>query len=448
MRASTRRTFLKRAAAGAAGLTLLPRHVRGANDRLDIAIIGTGNISRSHLNTLPTCGGNIVALCDVDARQIAAVRREFAWLSRAKTYADYRRLLERERSIDAVVIATPDHWHAALCTAVMQAGKHVYCEKPLTRCVGEARDLRVLARASSVVTQLGNQGSASPSMRRGVEVVQAGILGQVSEVHVCIADGQNLRRATVRPTGEDPVPTGFNWDFWIGPSPFRPFKEHAYHPLTWRGWYDFGTGHLGDFGCHALNLPVRALKLNYPDTINISGNYLGKESYISEGTIELLFPARQNLAPLKIIWYDGGVQPPPEVFREMADRRPHEQPRGVVLVGEKGKLFTNAWNMEAILKMHDAPNLKDVLRHEAVQDVPTSLPRVESHQAEWVAACKGGPATYSSFEVGGHLTEIVAAGVLALRLGRSIEWNGETMEAAGMADAAQFVRPAYRPAWL
>jgi hypothetical protein len=228
----------------------------------------------------------------------------------------------------------------------------------------------------------------------------------------------------------------------------RPFKENSYHPLLWRGWYDFGTGHLGDFGCHALNLPVRALKLGYPEKITVSGKYLGRESYISEGKIELLFPARQNLVPLKVIWYDGGVQPPAEVFREMAERRPNQKLNGVVLAGEKGKLFTNPWNANAILKIDDAPTLKDVLRHEAVQNLPASLPRVASHQEEWVEACKGGPPTYSNFEVGGHLTEIVTAGVLALRLGRSIDWNGEKMEAAGVADAAHYIRPPYRPKWI
>ncbi len=447
----TRRSFLRTSAAAAAAPLILRAPLCGQHapsNRLNIAVIGLGNQSRIHLKNLQGPGENIIALCDVDERQIATAKKENKALAGAKTYRDYRQMLDREKTLDAVVVATPDHWHTPLCKALMRAGKHVYCEKPLTHSVGEARELRQLLKTCKVVTQMGNQGSASASLRRSLELIQAGVLGQIREVHASVRDGRNLRRGTVRPAGADPVPAGFNWDFWCGPAPLRPYKEETYHPKIWRGWYDFGCGHLGDFGCHAFNLPVRALKLGYPEKITVSAQGLGTESYITSGTIELHFAARPNLAPVKLVWYDGEVPVAPALFQEVIALRQGNFPGGVVLIGEKGKLFTNSWNGEAMLMLNGEVRPKDVLFHEPTKGIAASVPRTPSHHEEWIAACKGGPATYSDFEVGGQLTEIVLAGLVALRVGHSIDWDGEKMEVRGEPDAKKFIHPAPRPTWL
>ena len=452
----SRRDFVKNAAllsGSAITSPLLPQLVaEGAEpasakpqplDKLNIAIIGAGNQGRGNFRVLHGLDENIFALCDVDENQIATTLKQQPALAGAKVYSDYRKLLEQEKSLDAVVIATPDHWHAPIARAAMQAGKHVYCEKPLTHSIGEARELRELAKTSKVVTQMGNQGSASASLRRSIELIKAGVLGQIHEVHTYMPGGR-FRRGITRPLGADPVPAGLNWDVWVGPAPFTPFKQGVYHPRVWRGWYDFGSGQLGDFGCHAFNLPMRALDLDYPAKVEIVCTGLGQDSYFVNGIIKLHFAARKDLAPVTLSWYDGGAQPPDGLFQDVIAVFKKLQ-NGVLLVGDKGIIFTNPWNMAALIKLKGEDRLQDVLHHEATKDIPVTLPRTRSHQYEWVQACKGGPATYSNFEVGGHLTEIVLSGVLAARLGRSIEWNGAQMEVQDApASATKIIHPQYR----
>ena len=216
-----------------------------------------------------------------------------------------------QTSFDAVVIATPDHWHAPICTAAMKAGKHVFCEKPLTHTVAESRDLRNLSRTAKVVTQTGNQGSASPNLRRSIELIQAGLLGQVSNVHVW-HPAHGWPNGGARPAGEDTVPKGMNWDFWCGPSPLRPYKAGVYHPGKWRGWYDFGNGSVGDFCCHSFNMPVRALNLKYPSEVRISKvEKAGFETYAKAVTHTFHFPAEGKRAAVNLIYYTGGVDMPP-----------------------------------------------------------------------------------------------------------------------------------------
>ncbi len=286
-----------------------------ANNRLNLAVVGCGSQGTGDMHGLIGCGVNVVALCDPDEAQIANARRsdrnQKATRS-AESYQDYRKLLDDSASFDAVLIATPDHWHAPLCKAFMKAGKHVYCEKPLTHSVSEARELRELARASKVVTQMGNQGSASASMRRCTELVRAGALGQVREIyHWGIGVAANEGSAP----GEDPVPAGFNWDLWVGPSTMRPFKKD-YHPRTWRHWFDFGNGGLADFWCHAINLPLRALDLGYPERLvtNVSDGKLAQ----GKAAVEYHFPARGSLAPLTIYWQGDG-RPAAAILQPLAD---------------------------------------------------------------------------------------------------------------------------------
>jgi predicted dehydrogenase len=444
----TRRDLVKGAAWAAASAPLIvPSTVfgRGApSNRLNVAMIGLGSQGRRMLTALQRLHVNVVALCDVDLMQMWRAKHA-AGIPHAKPYSDYRRMLHLEKSIQAVVIATPDHWHMHLCRAAIAAGKHVYCEKPLAHTVGEARMLRDLVRGSSVVTQMGNQGSASDAFRRSVEVIEAGALGQIREVHAYIPGGR-FPRGIDRPAGVAGVPRGFNWDFWIGPSPAQPYLAHLYHPFDWRGWYEFGGGQLGDFGCHSFNLPMRALKLTYPDRIEVSGKGFGKDSYIVSGEVRIHFPQRDSLAPVTLNWYDD-MNPPTDVFKEVIACY-GELPSGVLLVGESGSLFTSPHNTDGILKLAGDKQFVPVIRHEGVRGLPMGLPRVGSHQEEWVSACKGQGETYSHFESGGHLTEIIQAGVLALRLGRSIDWDGPRMRVAGMPEAEALIRPSYRTRYM
>jgi predicted dehydrogenase len=421
-----------------------------ANSRLNVALVGCGGQGRGDMSgLLSTNGANLVALCDPDAEMIARARNDLVKSGgdAVKEYEDYRRLLDDAARIDAVLIATPDHWHAPLCKAFIKAGKHVYCEKPLTRTIGEARELRDLARASKVVTQMGNQGSSSEALRRCAELIRAGVLGKVRAVyqwgiHGFARDGNA--------DGEDPIPTGLNWDLWVGPSAVRPYKKGVYHPASWRGWYDFGNGSLADFCCHDINLPMRALDLGYPERIVLNVNPRNPwEQTPGKAAVEFHFPARGDLPPVTLYWQGGG-KPPAEVLAPLespkADTK--EEPSGVMIVGEKGCIHTDHWGFSGQVRLEGEGRMSDVLHHEATKDLPAVLPRTRGHGHEWLDACRGDGKTFSDFETGGKLTEIGLAGVLALRVGKDLEWDGEKMEATNAPEAARFVHAEYRKKWL
>jgi predicted dehydrogenase len=383
----------------------------------------------------------------VDSSQILKTRQRFGdALARAREYEDYRVLLDTEKSLDALVIATADHWHARICKAAMLAGKHVFCEKPLTRTIGEAREMRELSRKCKVVTQTGNQGSASDAMRRCVELIEAGVLGHVREVYAW--QGRRGGSAgVVRPQDADPVPAGLNWEFWLGPSPARPYKASIYHPGAWRHWYDFGSGSLGDFCCHMFNLPVRALKLDYPDRIEVSSEWLGRESFPGTCSARFHFSRRSGAPPVTFFYYYGEDAPPAEITSGVVNDDGKPRDHGCVLVGDKGRLSVGLWNVEGQMMMKGERAYQGVAEHPAAQDAPRTLPRVAGHMREWIDACKGGPKVYSDFDCGGHLTEVGLAGVLALRLGCDIDWDGEAMVVRGHPEAARLVTPEYREEW-
>jgi predicted dehydrogenase len=421
-----------------------------ANSKINLAAIGLGGQGTGDMGGMLSTGRvNVVALCDPDARQIdkaAKMVREHGE-AEAKRYEDYRRLLEEGSSFDAVLIATPDHWHAPLCKAFMKAGKHVYCEKPLTHSLGEARELRELARTCKVVTQMGNQGSAEPSLRRCIELIKAGALGQVREVYQY---GIHSFAREGNAKGEDPIPAGFNWDLWVGPSALRPFKDKVYHPKQWRGWYDFGNGSLMDFFCHDANLPFRALELGYPERIVVNVNPKNPwEQTPGKAAWEYHFAARGALPPVTLYWQGGG-KPPAEILQQMTGLDPQSQIRtgGVCIAGDKGCIFTDHWGYGGHIRLKGEASLEDVRTHEATQGIPKSLPRVRGHAQEWFDAIQGKGRTFSDFETGGMLTEIGLAGVLALRVGKNLEWDGEKMEARNAPEAARFVHPELRTKWL
>jgi len=476
----TRRQFIfTTAAAGAAafaGCATRRSRKLSAGDKLNIAVVGTTGKGSS--DTQHCSGENIVALCDVDEEAAAGQRKKYP---DAKFYQDWRVMLEKEKNIDAVIVATPDHMHALVAARAMKMGKHVYCQKPLVQTVYEARLLRKLAKENGVVTQMGNQGSAEDGLRRAVEVVQAGLIGSVREVHVW-SNRPIWPQGMERPAGEDKPPAGFNWDLWLGPAKFRPFKSewpeemkgrarrggHVYHPFAWRGWQDFGTGALGDMACHTANMPFRALKLGYPSEIEAESSGINLETYPLKSKIRFQFPAREGLAPVTFWWYDGGNptpdnpyahdgnnKPPKEVVADVEEMTGQVPGSGCILIGDKGKIFSkDDYGATFHLRLKDEKGLSDGKNHDAVKAIPQIIPRNahqgeadKRHHLEWIAACKGGPTPYSNFDIAAYLTEIILLGCVALRTGKKLEWDGPNMRATNAPEAAQFVKRQNRAGW-
>jgi len=447
----SRRSFIGGTAALAVTPLILPRSVFGANEKLNIGFIGMGGVMGGAVNRTLQQKHNIVTFCDVDPNQISRTKKKHKEpVANVKEYGDYRKMLEKEKSLDAVVIGTPDHWHAPISTAAIHAGLHVFCQKPLTHTVAEARELGELARNANVVTQMGNQGSASPNLRRSIELIQAGFFDQISNVHVWHRGARSWPNGVSRPEGSDPVPNGMNWDFWCGPSPLRPYKNEIYHPSKWRGWNDFGNGTIGDFCCHAFNMPVRALKLDYPTRVEISGvKNGGLETYASAVTHTFRFPAKGGRSAVNLIYYVGGQDMPPKALTNQLIGTFGKVPRtGVLLEGEKGLLFTGLWNQQCYLKMDGDKKFVGHSNHSEARKIAQSLPRVNSHFGEWTDAILNGGKTFSPFEVGGPLTEIGLVGNVALRLQKNIDWDGEAMKAKGMPEADALVRKQNRTKWL
>ncbi len=418
-----------------------------ANSKLNLAVVGCGGQGRGVMRGLLSRGANLTALCDPDPGQIDSARADALKsggeaTKGAKAYEDYRKLMDDASRFDAVLIGTPDHWHAPLCKAFMKIGKHVYCEKPLTHSVAEARELRELSRTSKVVTQLGNQGSASASLRRCTEVIQAGALGQIREIYEW---GIGVNASEGSAEGEDPLPPGFNWDLWVGPSALRPFKKDVYHPFRWRNWFDFGNGGLADICCHTINLPMRALDLDYPEKIVV--NIQDGKQLDGKAAVEFHFAARGNFVPVRLHWQGNGT-PPAEILQPLVDVYKDKTPGGLMIVGEQGCIYTSHWNTNALIRLQGEPRLTDVLHHAATKHIPETLPRTPDHGQEWLDACRGEGKVFSDFDIGGKLTEIGLAGVLGVRMGRTLEWDGAKMQAKNAPEASKFIHSEYRTKWL
>ncbi len=455
----TRRSLLK--TLGAAGACALPHLVssralagEGANAKLNLALIGCGGRMGQILKSAVQQGDNILAICDVDARQIAALKSKFsAPLERANVYEDYRKVLDVEKSLDAVIVAPGQRWHVPMCKAAMLADKHVFCEKPLAHSCAEAREIRELARRSKVATQLGTQGGASATFRRSMELIQAGLLGQIKEVHCWI--NRSFPPSAPVDTNADPIPEGLNWDFWCGPSPLLPFKNYyiaapgAVGCLHWGRWLAFGDGHLGDMGAHGLNLPWRALKLGAPRRASVEIAEPLKDSYPSACSFRWDFAAREGFGPVSVWWHDGPQAGPPEELGQQLLSSYNTVPtNGVLFGGEKGILFSNAWGVGGVVRLQGEERVRGVLDHEAGKSIAETLPRTRDHMLEWLDACKGEGQTFQPFDCSADVAEVAMVGMVAMQLGKPIEWDTEGLKVKGVPEAEPLVHLEHRQKWL
>jgi predicted dehydrogenase len=431
----SRRRFVQTTLATAGALSfpfLARRNVLGANERLNIAGIGVGGKGASDVSNVDS--ENIVALCDVDEANAAGTFKKYP---NAKRYKDFRVMLEKEgKGIDAVTVSTPDHMHAPAAILAMKMGKHVYCQKPLTHTIYEARQLTELARKHKVATQMGNQGHSHPDTRRLVELIQGGALGTVREVH-CWTDRPIWPQGIDRPKDTPPVPTTLDWDLWLGVAPERPYNP-AYVPFKWRGFWDFGTGALGDMGCHNMDLPFFALNLRDPIGAEAQSSPVNNESAPSWSIINYYFPARDKRPAVKLVWYDGGKKPAPELVK--AKELPGN---GVIMIGDKDTLFVPSY--------WGAGSFVSGAKVEDFKSIPETLPKPKdfekNHHQEWIQACKGGPAALSNFDYAGPMTEAVLLGNVAMRAGQKILWDSKKLKVTNVPEANRFIRTQYRKGW-
>jgi predicted dehydrogenase len=441
----SRRRFLA-ATAAATAFSVVPRHVLGGpgqvspNEKLNIAGIGVGGQGGHDISEMRS--ENIVALCDVDWSYAA---HTFKAYPKAKQYRDFRIMLETEKSIDAVVVGTPDHIHAVASMAAIRHGKHIYCEKPLTRTVREARELAKAAREAKIATQMGNQGMAFEGNRLINEWIADGAIGPVREVHVW-SDRPTHRgklplwwpQGVERPRDTPAVPDTLDWDLWLGPAPFRSYHP-AYVPFKWRGWWDFGSGGLGDMGIHNIAPVFSALDLHAPTTVHASSTAVYPDSLPVASVVHYQFPARGALPAVKLHWYDGGILPPrPD---ELDDSTLLDPEDGIIFVGDKGKMLVKGWGGESPRLMPESRN------REYKRPAPT-LPRSIGHHKEFIAACKTGSPTRSNFDFAGPLTEAVLLGTVSVRLGgEKLEWDAEKCRVKDNEEANALLHYNYRSGW-
>ena len=487
--ALNRRNFIKTTSLATGAVVFgVPTLLRAANLNSKLNIASIGAMGQGQSDTDYCSGENIVALCDVDYARCAGQRAKYAG---AKFYQDFRKMFdEMGKGIDAVTVTTPDHFHAIAASHAMRLGKHVYCQKPLVQTIYEARYLRKLAHETGVVTQMGNQGSAADGLRRAVECIQAGIIGQVREVHVW-TNRPIWPQGIERPAGADPVPATLDWETWIGPARMRPYKKGVYNPFNWRGWLDFGTGALGDMACHTVNMPFRALCLGYPTEIEATVlGVMNQETYPLGTKIRFEFPARHvskpaanktffhrhdtlAFSPATFTWYDGGRpdasapnghdfsnKPPKDLLVDIEALRGEVPNSACLLVGDKGKIFSpDDYGEQFFVKQNDDPKFVHYTKHPAAAAtaIPQTIPRNaftgdngNRHHLEWIDAIKRGnpQLCYSRFEIGAQLTEIMLLGCVSMRTGKKLEWDGPGMTAKNCPEAAQFIRRENRAGWV
>ena len=449
MNPTTRREFLKSAAAAtsaAAAFTIIPRHVLGRSggrqapsDRLNIAGIGVGGMGAANLANLE--GENIVALCDVDSAYAA---KTFAKYPNARRHTDFRRMLETQKDIDAVVVATPDHTHAVITLAALRAGKHVYCQKPLTRTIGEARRLAAEAAARpKLVTQMGNQGRSGIGARLLSAWIAAGVIGPVREVHAwCSLSyypwGHEYWSASLarKPVDKPPVPATLDWDLWLGPAPYRDYHP-CYHPGSWRAWWDFGCGMMGDRGVHTLGPVCWALDLVHPRAVSANALDLNPDTFPIASLATFDFDARGDKPPVKLVWYEGLEPPRPDVLE---DGRALPAEGGALFLGDKGTIVAGVYGESPQLIPYAA--MKDVPRIDAAE-----LGVEGTHEQDWVRAIKEGRRASSDFSESGPLTEFVLLGNIAKRVPAKLVWDAANMKIPNDERANALLSEPSREGW-
>lgn len=405
-----------------------------------IACIGIGGRGWVDAQRIAAAGGRVVALCDVDVTPptwVFLMNDVMKQFPDATFHRDYREMLANHADdFDAVVVSTPDHHHCHAALLAMRAGKHVYCQKPLAWSIEETRRMSEAAKASGVVTQMGNQAHARDHLRRCVELVRGGALGRVQEVH-CFTDRpiwpQGMRE---RPVAASP-PNDLDWDLWLGPAAERPYGE-GYHPFDWRGWWEFGTGALGDMGCHILDMPLWALNAGPPTRLAASADGTTAEAAPHASTVSMRLAAGEYSEELDLQWYDGGRLPPSEIIEAIEFSERKLRGYDSIVVGSDGALvFDHEGSFE----------LRMGAKREALHDVPQVLPRVLNDAVEWIDAINGGPPPLSRFEISGPFTETVLAGNLAIRVGRPMAWEAETMDSPDAPEAKALLGRRPRAGW-
>ena len=436
-----RRDFVTEMAVAGAAFQIVPRHVLGGpgyrapSDSLNVACIGVGGMGASDVRGMSD--ENIYALCDVDDERAA---RSFTAFPRAKRYKDFRTMLERDGdNIDAVTVSTPDHIHTIAAMMALGMGKHVYCQKPLTRTIWEARQLATATRGAPVATQMGNQGHSWEGTRQIREWVEAGWIGTVREVQYW-TNRPIWPQAIERPTEAHHAPDHLDWDLWLGPAPQRPYHP-AYAPFNWRGWWDYGTGALGDIACHSMDAAFWALELGYPTRIEAESTTLFEETAPAVSRIVYEFPARGSHPPLTVAWRDGDLTPPRPFDLDDGKAWPPGS-SGQLWVGDEGTLIAGIYG--------DDPRLTNNEKHQEMLANPPEerYPRTEGVYAEWITACKSGGKAGSDFaEHSGPLTEMVLLGNLAVRTASTLEIDPQTGRVTNAAIPEEYLRPEYREGW-
>jgi predicted dehydrogenase len=435
----SRRDFLKTTALAGAGFWVAgpaPADVKGTSalEQIRFACIGVGGKGRSDTADAAR-HGEVVALCDVDEQTLEQAAQLYP---KAKKFVDYRKMLdEMGKGIDAVTVSTPDHTHAPAAALAMRLGKHCFVQKPLTHSIYEARRLGEIAREMKVATQMGNQGTAGSGLRKAAALVRAGVIGTVKEVHVW-TNRPIWPQGHDRPTTVETPPAHLHWDLWLGSAPARPFhhgpvdarnpKRGTYHAFNWRGWWDFGTGALGDMACHTVNLPFMALDLREPTAVEAESPGHNKETYPKWAVIRYTFPERDKRPALTMTWYDGGKKPPAELFDGQA-----VPGTGSLIIGEKGKLVSSGDNGGSYKLLGD------------VTEPKVEFPQSPGHFAEFARAIKGGEQAMSNFPgYAGPLTETILLGNLAVWAGKKVEWDAKNLKATNAPEVEPIIRPQYR----
>jgi predicted dehydrogenase len=461
----SRREFIAQTAAAVAAATIVPRHVLGAgfvapSDKVNVAVIGVGGQGRTNIRALlQEADCQVMAIADPCEEWDMSpyyyggkagrgpVRAEIEKHYVEKTpnykcavYEDFRTMLEKEKAIDAVLIATPDHLHAYVSIFAMKAGKHVYCEKPLTHDIWECRQVAKVAKEAGVATQMGNHGRSSEGHRLTLEWIADGAIGAVHEVHAW-GNAGGFASGKGRPEGTPAIPAGFNWEMWLGPVANRPYHP-SYAPFNWRGWWAFGGGGMPDVAPHHLDPAFNALKLDVPQTIEASGAGQDSEVCPQGVTATYRFGPRGNLGPVTVYWYDGGLKPPTPKGLDPDDplQRIGEGGNGIYFVGDKGVITCAGWS--------GMPRLLPLELHKEYKRPARTLARVEGHHADWIQACKGGTPACSNFDYASRLCEFVLLGNVALRTRKLLKWDASAMKATNAPEADQYLKgPAYRAGW-